>query len=86
MSACEHEFKMSCRIAVFDDRPGQASLEVEGSCVRCGKPVVFQGLNIGGGGHRPATSIDRHQMRAPLTIGDDVQFNPGMDFQVSVLR
>lgn len=86
MSAnCDHEFECSVVVAKFRDKPGQGSVEVKGHCTRCGVPLIFQGP-CGAGAPFPVASLDRTELRAPVTFGHEPRFSPGPTALYSELK
>lgn len=82
MAECKHDFRCSVGVAVFDDKPGQGSVEVKGACIHCAVPLVFYGPR-GAGRNYPMASVDRTELRAPVTFGYGPKFIPGPDVLIS---
>ena len=78
---CKHEFSCHIGIAVFEDKPGCGSAEISGRCIHCGVPLVFQGPR--GIGNSPMASVDRTELRAPVTFGYEPRFVPGPEMKVN---
>jgi len=81
MSTCKHEFDCRVGVAMFEDKPGQGSVEVTGSCRHCGVPLVFQGPR--GTGNVPMASADRTELRAPVTFGYEPKYRPSIEFRIN---
>jgi hypothetical protein len=78
MSVCEHEqLDFAINVTAFEDRPGRA-LDISGKCKACGAPIGFVGLPMGISMNRPTVSIDGHELRLPVTIGDEPHV-PGVE-------
>ncbi len=73
---CKHDFTCFVGVAIFEDKPGNGSIEVKGHCKHCGTPLVFQGPR-GASAPFPVASVAREELRAPVTFGHDVEFKPG---------
>lgn len=76
MSNCEHEWNFKVDVFNFEDKPGNASLELSGVCKRCALPMVFHGQR-GASAPFPVVSVDRLELRIPVTIGYQAKFKPG---------
>ena len=75
--ACEqHDFNFKINVDCFEDKPGQAMLEIAAACQRCGVPVIFYGPR-GANAPFPICSPDRAELRAPVTFGYQPKFQPG---------
>lgn len=79
---CKHEFNCSVAVFMFEDKPGNGSAELKGECRHCGAPLIFQGPR-GAGSSQAAASVDRHELRAPVTFGLDAVFQPGPDMRIT---
>ena len=73
---CKHDFECRLGVAMFEDKPGQGSLEITGKCRHCGVPLVFYGPR-GSNAPYPVISPDRTELRAPVTFGYAPKFQPG---------
>ena len=78
---CHHDFKCHVGIAIFEDKPGNGAIELSGKCRHCGTPLVFHGRR-GGGSMNPAASVDRLELRAPVTFGYEHVFAPAPEFSI----
>jgi len=74
--ACAHDFDFRIKVACFEDKPGQGSIEFSGSCKHCGVPVIFYGQR-GASAPFPVVNPDRTELRAPVTFGYSPKFQPG---------
>jgi hypothetical protein len=81
MSNCKHEFECRVGVAIFEDKPGNGAIELSGECRHCGVPLVFYGPR-GAGTIQPMASVDRLELRAPVTFGYEPVFVPGPDFRI----
>lgn len=79
---CQHEFDCSVAVFMFEDNPGNASVELKGQCRHCSAPLIFQGPR-GVGSTQAMASVDRIELRAPVTIGLDAVFKPGPEIRIS---
>ena len=79
---CQHEFDCSVSVFMFENKPGNGTVELKGACRHCGAPLVFQGPR-GVGSSQAMTSVDRQELRAPVTIGLDAIFEPGPDVRIN---
>ena len=61
---------------MFEDKPGQGSLEIKGNCKHCNVPVIFYGPR-GANAPYPVASMDRTELRVPVTFGYEPKFQPG---------
>lgn len=68
MADCEHNFSFTCNVILFEDKPGNGSLEVSARCTKCGAPMRFHGPR-GASAPFPVASVDRIELRAPVTFG-----------------
>lgn len=66
---CKHEFLCSVAVMIFDDKPGNGAVDLKGHCKKCGVPLVFHGRR-GASAAFPVASVDRTELRAPVTFGD----------------
>lgn len=73
---CKHEFDFRINVIFFEDKPGQGSLDIAAKCKYCSKPVVFYGPR-GANAPYPVASVDRLELRVPMTIGYEPKFLPG---------
>lgn len=76
MKNCKHDFDFKIGVAIFEDKPGQGSIDISANCKHCGLPLIFYGQR-GGGGNEPMASVDRTELRAPVTFGYEPKFIPG---------
>lgn len=76
MTCAQHDFHFTINVACFEDKPGQASLDISGRCKVCDVPVVFYGPR-GANAPYPVASVDRTELRAPVTFGYQPKFLPG---------
>jgi hypothetical protein len=74
---CQHNFHFDIKCAMFEDKPGNGSLDITGHCKKCNVPLIFQGPR-GAAAPYPVVSIDRTELRAPVTFGYDVEFKPSI--------
>jgi hypothetical protein len=79
---CKHEFECRVGVAIFEDKPGNGSVEVSGKCRHCDAPLVFHAPR-GAGSTQPMASVDRLELRAPVTFGYEPIFAPGPEFTVN---
>ena len=79
---CKQEFNCSVAVFMFEDKPGNGSAELKGECRHCGAPLIFQGPR-GVGSTQAMASVDRTELRAPVTIGLDAVFKPGPEMRIS---
>lgn len=79
---CKHDFTCTIGVAIFEDKPGNGSVEIKGHCIHCGAPLVFQGQR-GTGGSYPMASVDRTELRAPVTFGYGCKFAPSPDVVIN---
>ena len=68
MTACAHEFSCKVDVFLFEDKPGNGTVEVSGRCAKCAAQLIFQGPR-GVSALYPVASVGRDQLRAPVTIG-----------------
>lgn len=78
---CKHEFDCQVAVAMFEDKPANGSIDLKGQCRHCGTPLVFQGPR--GVGNQAMASVDRLELRAPVTFGYDAQFLPGVEMRIN---
>lgn len=76
MTCAQHDFHFMINVACFEDKPGQGSLDIQGRCKHCDVPVIFYGPR-GAGAPYPVCSVDRTELRAPVTFGYQPKFQPG---------
>lgn len=75
MTCTPHHFSFDIKVIEHPDMPGNASLEITGQCTECGVPIVWLGQR-GAGADYPVCSVDRRELRAPVTLGYDVEIKP----------
>lgn len=83
--ACAHEFDFKINVIAFENKPGQGSIEMTGVCRRCKEPLVFYGPR-GAGSTQPMASVDRLELRAPVTFGYGPKFTPPPEFVINGLE
>ena len=82
MTTCKHDFDCRVGVAMFEDKPGNGSVEISGACRHCGVPLVFYGQR-GVGSTQPMASVDRLELRAPVTFGYEPKFVASPDFMIN---
>ena len=82
MKACKHEFSCKVGVAIFDDKPGNGSVDISGHCVHCGAPLIFYGPR-GASAPYPVASVSRTELRAPVTFGYAPKFSPGPEVLIN---
>lgn len=73
---CKHDFDFQIGVAIFEDKPGQGSIDITGKCKHCGVPLVFYGPR-GASAPHPVVSPERTELSAPVTFGYAPKFQPG---------
>lgn len=81
MSECKHEFHCNVGVAIFENSPGNGQIDVNGKCTKCGVDLIFYGPR--GVGNMPMASVDRKELRAPVTFGYEPRYNPIPEFRIN---
>ncbi len=76
MILCKHDFHFRAGAVLFSDKPGHGFVQISGQCKHCQTPLIFQGPR-GAGVTQPMASVERQQIRAPITVGYAARFDPG---------
>lgn len=66
---------------IFEDKPGNGAIELSGKCRHCGVQLVFHGPR-GAGSTQPMASVDRLELRAPVTFGFGPEFIQAPEFRI----
>ncbi len=77
MSCEEHRIEFHINVVQFSDKPGNGTIELTGRCTVCGVNLVWQGQR-GASAPFPVCSVDRLELRAPVTFGYDVEIITGI--------
>lgn len=65
---CKHrEVQLQHKVIILEDREGEARLDIRVKCLECHTFFTFKG-NYGYHPNHPTVSVDRYELRAPLTI------------------
>lgn len=69
----KHDIDLIVRLVVFEDRPGQGVIEIEGKCKNCGAELRYPGPR-GYQPHHATTNVGRDMALVPFHTSD-FEFN-----------